>query len=236
MFALALHAFSTDNSPFHAQFFAIEALLTATVFALSLHSVHYLYRSMVRDLIARRDLTFLAKQDSLTKLANRLLLREKFQDYVAWNSTSQVNSGLAVHFLDLDGFKSVNDRYGHPVGDAVLREVARRLLATVRPVDTVARLGGDEFVVVQIALGNKSEAGLLARRIIRALSLPYVVDGIEIHISASIGIALAAQQGWDLERLIGCADAALYHAKRAGAGQLHFCTMDDQQTVFDAAA
>ncbi len=236
VFGLAVHAFSAGDAPLHTELFAIEALLTASIAALSLHSVHYLYRSMVRDLIAKRDLTFLAKQDSLTKLANRLQLREKFQDYVAWASRVGVNSGLAVHCLDLDGFKNVNDRYGHPVGDAVLREVARRLLATARPVDTVARLGGDEFVVVQTALGNKSDAELLARRIIRELSLPYHVDGIEIGISASVGISLASRQGWDLERLVGCADAALYQAKRAGTGQLHFCTLEDQQTVFDAAA
>jgi diguanylate cyclase (GGDEF)-like protein len=234
--ALALHAMSADDGPLHAELFAIEAFLTAATAVLSMHSVRHLYRTMVQHLIAKRDLTFLAKQDALTELPNRLLLREKFQGYVASRSTSDTNNGLALHFLDLDGFKGVNDVHGHPVGDAVLREVARRLLVTVRAGDDVARLGGDEFVVVQTALGQKSEAEMLARRIIKQLSLPYQIDGLEIRISVSVGIALAPKHGWDLEHLIRCADTALYRAKGAGKAQLHFCGSEDQLIALHAAA
>jgi diguanylate cyclase (GGDEF)-like protein len=191
---------------------------------------------MVQHLVAKHDLTFLAKQDALTGLPNRLLLREKFQDYVASRSISGPDNGLALHFLDLDGFKGVNDVHGHPVGDAVLREVARRLLVTVRTGDDVARLGGDEFVVVQTSLGQKSEAEMLARRIIKHLSLPYQIDGLDIRISVSVGIALAPEHGWDLEHLIRCADTALYRAKGAGKAQLHFCGSEDQLIALHAAA
>ncbi len=234
--ALAIHAFGTADVPLHAQLYAIEALLTTVTAALSLQSVHHLYRSTVHHLVVSRDLALLAKQDALTGLPNRLLLREKFQDYVAWNASSGTTSMLAVHFLDLDGFKGVNDLHGHQAGDAVLCEVARRLLATIRPGDTVARLGGDEFVVIQAALRHRDEAEMLARRIIRQLGLPYEVDGKEVEISVSVGIALTPKEEWDLDRLIVCADAALYRAKRAGTGQLHFCTSEDERIAFDDAA
>jgi diguanylate cyclase (GGDEF)-like protein len=175
---------------------------------------------MVKHLTAEHDLSLLAKRDALTDLPNRLLLRERFHANVA--AMAQGGGRLALHCLDLDGFKPVNDLYGHPAGDAVLREVARRLTAAVRADDTIARIGGDEFVVVQAGLEHDSEAEMLARRIIKQLSQPYEIDGKTIRIAASVGIALAPDQGMDLERLIGCADRALYQAKRAGKGQLRF--------------
>ena len=94
---------------------------------------------------------------------------------------------VALHFLDVDGFKAINDRYGHPSGDALLEQVARRLEAMVRSIDVVARLGGDEFIVVQAGLHDESEAELLARRIIREISKPYLVDDISMSISVSVG-------------------------------------------------
>ena len=233
--ALAIHAIGDTPYVLHSEMFAIEALLTAITTLLSLQSVKHIYGSIIHHLVDKHDLALLAKQDELTRLPNRLLLRERFQDAQAHANAHANGGGLALLFLDLDGFKGVNDRHGHPTGDAVLREVAHRLRVASRPDDTVARLGGDEFVVLQTTLRAQGEAELLARRIIRELSLPYLVDGIEIRISASVGISLTAQQGWDLDRLMGCADVALYRAKRAGAGQLQFCTMEDEQAM-DAAA
>ena len=218
--ALGVHAFNDNHSPLHAQLFAFEALLVAATAVLSLQSVRHVYRSMVQHLTAEHDLSLLAKRDALTDLPNRLLLRERFQAHIA--AVSQGGGRLALHCLDLDGFKPVNDVHGHPAGDAVLREVARRLTAAVRADDTIARIGGDEFVVVQTGLEHDSEAEMLARRIIKQLSQPYEIDGKTIRIAASMGIALAPDQGTDLERLIGCADRALYQAKRAGKGQLRF--------------
>jgi diguanylate cyclase (GGDEF)-like protein len=236
--ALGVHAFTTDNSPLHAELFAVEALLVAATAALSLQSVAHLYRSMVQHLTAKHDLSSLARHDALTGLPNRLLLRERFHEAAASVAQGAGRGGprLALHCLDLDGFKAVNDVHGHPAGDAVLREVARRLTAAVRADDTVARLGGDEFVVVQAGLDHASEAELLARRIIKQLSQPYAIDGKDITICASIGIALAPDMGLDLEHLIGCADRALYQAKRAGKGQLRFGGAAEPAALRDVAA
>ena len=217
---LALHAITETSGVLHSEFFAIEALLLATTALLSLHSLEHLYRTMVTHLTAKHDLSSLARHDALTALPNRLMLREAFQrDFAA---TAKTNANLAVHFLDLDGFKAVNDVHGHPAGDEVLREVANRLLGTVRAEDTVSRLGGDEFVVLQTRMAEDSEAEMLARRIIKKLTLPYSFEGKELRISVSVGIAIAPRDGSDLEKLITCADTALYRAKGRGKGQLFF--------------
>lgn len=234
---LGLHALTDNGSLLHAEFFTIEALLVATTALLSLHSLDHLYRNMVAHLTAKHDLSSLARRDALTNLPNRLWLREAFQRDFA--ILAKANCHLAVHFLDLDGFKAVNDVHGHPAGDAVLREVADRLLATVRTGDTVSRLGGDEFVILQTMIAEDSEAEMLARRIIKKLSLPYLFEGKELRISVSVGIAIAPQDGSDLERLITCADTALYRAKGRGKGQLFFYTGEApesaKQTVGKAA-
>lgn len=232
--ALAAHAFTNDHSPLHVQLFAFEALLVAFTAVLSLQSVAHLHRSMVQHLTVKHDLSMLARHDALTDLPNRLMLRERFQEAIGAvaQGPGRSKSRLAVHCLDLDGFKQVNDIHGHPAGDAVLREAARRLAAAVRGGDTVARLGGDEFVVVQAGVTREDEAEMLARRIIRQLSLPYRINGgegggeggmVEIRIAASVGIAMAPDRGLDLGQLIACADQALYQAKRAGKAQLRFC-------------
>jgi diguanylate cyclase (GGDEF)-like protein len=231
--ALAFHAFSTHSDTLHTEMFLIEAMLVAMITGLSLHTVAYLYRSAVEHHTARHDLTQLAKYDALTGLANRLLLRERFQLSVA--AATRKGHILAVHFLDLDGFKAVNDRYGHPIGDALLEQVACRLEAIVRAGDTVARLGGDEFVVLQGGLLHEDEAKMLARRIIRQLSLPYEVNDSVMSVSVSVGIATAPQQGIELERLLACADAALYRAKADGKARAIFCTFDDAASVYLAA-
>ncbi|ANI78325.1 GGDEF domain-containing protein [Sphingobium sp. EP60837] len=223
--ALALHARTRDAGAMHAEYFIIEALLVTVVTLLSLESVRHLYRSDVEHLTAKHDLAALVRQDALTGLPNRLLLRERFQNSLS--VTASEDRQLAVHFLDLDGFKIINDRYGHPMGDAVLREVSARLRATVRSVDTVARIGGDEFIVVQEGVLHEGEAEMLARRIIKQLSAPYQLMGEQIRISVSIGIAMAPRHGLGLEHLTACADAALYRSKRGGKAQLYFCTAED---------
>jgi diguanylate cyclase (GGDEF)-like protein len=226
---LGLHALTDNSSLLHGEFFTIEALLVATTALLSLHSLDHLYRTMVAHLTAKHDLSSLARRDALTNLPNRLWLREAFQrDFAALGKT---DCHLAVHFLDLDGFKAVNDVHGHPAGDAVLREVANRLLDTVRAEDTVSRLGGDEFVILQTMIAQDSEAEMLARRIIKKLRLPYQFEGKELRISVSVGIAIAPQDGSDLERLITCADTALYRAKGRGKGQLFFYAGEAPENV-----
>jgi diguanylate cyclase len=222
---LLAHALVPHTAPLHAELFAIEAVMVAMITALSLHTVAHLYRSAVEHLVAQHDLAQLAKHDALTGLANRLLLRERFQD--TSHAVLRGGTRLAVHFIDLDGFKPINDGFGHPAGDAVLQQVARRLESSLRAEDTVARLGGDEFVILQTDVTHDSEAEMLARRIIRGLSAPYEIDGATVHVSASVGIAITPGIELDLERLLACADAALYRSKLGGKARLTFCTSED---------
>jgi diguanylate cyclase len=232
--ALAVHALTDHGAALHIQLFAIEAVLVAMITALSLQTVAHLHGSAVQHHIARHDMAQLAKRDALTGLPNRLLLRERFQD--ASLASARTDARLAVHFIDLDGFKAVNDGHGHPAGDSVLEQVSRRLESAVRADDTVARLGGDEFIVLQVDIDQESEAEMLARRIIKKLSASYEVDGKSMHISASIGIAMMPEYGPDLERLLSCADAALYRSKGSGKGRLHFCVREDAASTRPAAA
>lgn len=223
--ALAWHPMQPHAMPLHAELFLIEAFIVAMITGLSLQTVAHLYRSAVEHHTARHDMAKLARTDALTGLSNRLLLRELFQDRAA--TAMRAKNLVALHFLDLDGFKAINDRYGHPAGDALLEQVARRLEGMVRSDDVVARLGGDEFVVLQVDLSDESEAELLTRRIIREISKPYLVDDISMSVSVSVGIATAPKLGVELERLLSCADAALYRAKAGGKARALFCVEED---------
>ena len=223
--ALALHAFDAHPIPLHGELFLIEAFIVAMITALSLQTVVHLYRSAVEHHTARHDMAKLARTDALTGLSNRLLLREQFQFHTA--TALRAKNQVALHFLDLDGFKAINDRYGHPAGDALLEQVARRLEGMVRSEDVVSRLGGDEFIVLQVGLSDDTEAELLARRIIREISKPYLVDDISMSVSVSVGIATAPKLGVELERLLACADAALYRAKAGGKARALFCVEAD---------
>ena len=223
--ALALHAFDAHPIPLHGELFLIEAFIVAMITALSLQTVAHLYRSSVEHHTARHDMAKLARTDALTGLSNRLLLREQFQLHTA--TALRARNQVALHFLDLDGFKAINDRYGHPAGDALLEQVARRLEGMVRSEDVVSRLGGDEFIVLQVGLRDDTEAELLARRIIREISKPYLVDDISMSVSVSVGIATAPKLGVELERLLACADAALYRAKAGGKARAIFCVEAD---------
>lgn len=231
--ALALHAFTDRSVALHTEMFAIEAALVAMITGLSLQTVAYLYRSAVEHHTVRHDLAQLAKYDALTGLANRLLLRERFQ--VAMAAAARTETLLAVYFLDLDGFKAINDQYGHPAGDALLEQVAHRLEAIIRSGDTVARLGGDEFVILQGGLRHEDEARLMAGRVIRRLSAPYQINDNAMSVSVSVGIAIAPRQGVTLEQLLGRADAALYRAKSGGKAQAMLCTADDHVKISSAA-
>lgn len=172
------------------------------------------FRSETKKITMRRQFSALARRDHLTGLLNRLSLREEFE---AFGSDGDQGS-LAVHCLDLDRFKPVNDRYGHPVGDMLLQAVSARLAGMLRRSDFAARLGGDEFVVVQTGVGQAGEADMLARRIARAIAHPFIVEGQQITIGTSVGYALSSEYGNDLERLLKCADEALCQVKREGGG------------------
>jgi diguanylate cyclase (GGDEF)-like protein len=162
-------------------------------------------------------MTQLAKNDALTGLGNRLMLREGFAHATAESLKS--GNPFAVHCLDLDGFKPINDTFGHPTGDTLLQQVARRLEAAIRTEDFVVRLGGDEFVVVQTGITLVTEAELLARRLIQSLGEPYEISGRTVRIGVSVGTALITAKQAELGQALARADAALYEAKKAGKGR-----------------
>ncbi|MFD1353688.1 putative bifunctional diguanylate cyclase/phosphodiesterase [Methylorubrum suomiense] len=161
----------------------------------------------------------MARHDALTDLPNRLLLRERIEGAI---TLARRNTGFAVLCLDLDNFKQVNDTLGHGVGDELLRAVTHRLRACLRDVDTVARLGGDEFAIIQACVESAAEAGTLARRIIEVVSAPYTLTHHAVTVGVSIGIALAPGDGLEPDRLMQCADVALYRAKADGRGIYRF--------------
>jgi diguanylate cyclase (GGDEF)-like protein len=172
---------------------------------------------------SERRLVRLALSDPLTGLPNRILFADRLEQALARAarnvSRSKKAPRLLVMFIDLDGFKSVNDSLGHLAGDEVLVEVARRLGVEVRGADTVARLGGDEFTV--LCEGVTGDGGIgLARRLAAALSEPYPTEAGPAQLSAAIGIAVADPLQEDGAALLRRADAAMYEAKRAGAGRV----------------
>lgn len=178
---------------------------------------HLLARA-IRYAIQRKhselELARRAMYDSLTGLANRALFTDRLK--VALARTDRSPHDVAVMFLDLDRFKAVNDGLGHDIGDTLLRDVAVRLEELVRPSDTIARFGGDEFLVLCEDIENRRHAVVIAERLSGGLADPFEIDGHEIYVGASIGIALASNRSSTSEALIRDADQAMYQAKRVG--------------------
>jgi diguanylate cyclase (GGDEF)-like protein len=161
----------------------------------------------------------MAHHDDLTSLPNRLLFRQRFQEALPKLPEGEM---IAIHCLDLDRFKAVNDTLGHPIGDALLRAVTERLINCVRDNDTVARLGGDEFAIIQTGIKNERDAGVLAERIVKALSAPFMLDAHQVVIGCSVGIALVPRDGRDPDDLFKKADLALYRAKTDGRANYRY--------------
>ncbi len=176
---------------------------------------------------AEARIAHMAHHDALTGLPNRVLFHERLDE--ALLRVRRYAENLAVLYLDLDQFKNVNDTLGHPAGDKLLVAVAERLRTCLRDCDMVARFGGDEFAVLQIGLAGLHEAGLLAERIVTLLSEPYDIEGQQVVIGASIGIALAPADGEIADQLLRNADMALYRAKENGR-----CTFCFFQPSMDA--
>jgi diguanylate cyclase (GGDEF)-like protein len=160
----------------------------------------------------------MATHDSLTGLPNRVSLSETLQHAIA--RAQRGRHRLALLFIDLDHFKAINDTLGHPTGDQLLREVARRMRATVRESDLVARLGGDEFVVMVENAGDHDALATFAGKILSAIHAPMVLQGHDVRISASIGLALCPDAGRDVPTLLANADLAMYRAKELGRNRL----------------
>jgi len=171
---------------------------------------------------AEAKIAFLAHHDPLTGLPNRLLLKDRMEQAIAHGE--RTGNKVALLFVDLDRFKAVNDSFGHPVGDALLRDAAQRLLACVRDSDTISRHGGDEFLVVLTDLQSSEVPAQIAAKIMAALGEPFHIDVHEATISASVGIAVHPEDGADFDELLKKADTAMYHAKEAGRNAFRFYT------------
>ncbi|MEK6375610.1 MAG: EAL domain-containing protein [Acidobacteriota bacterium] len=172
---------------------------------------------------AQEQIEYQAYHDVLTDLPNRLLFRDRIG--VALAHAKRHRTAAAVMFLDLDQFKIVNDSLGHTVGDGLLQAVAARLVASVRAHDTVARMGGDEFTVLLSDVTDSNSAATVAQKILESVSYPMVIDGHELFVTTSIGIALYPDDGVDAETLLKNADRAMYHAKEQGRNNFQFASV-----------
>lgn len=180
----------------------------------------------VQDITERKEnaarIEFLAHHDPLTHLPNRVLFRDRFDLAKAWSERS--GSKLALMYLDLDHFKTINDTLGHPVGDLLLQQVAERLTTTLRDTDTISRQGGDEFLIALTDVQDVESVGRIADKVIEALARPFHIEGHELAATLSMGIALWPDDGADFDTLLQRADTAMYRAKDAGRNTYVFYT------------
>ena len=201
---------------------------TLTAVELSCQQIEYLGKPATA--VALLDLTnrkrdearilHLARHDALTNLPNRYNLQERLD--LALNAAAKQGGRLAVVYLDLDRFKPVNDLFGHAVGDALLVQVSKRILAEIQPTDTLARIGGDEFVMVLTSDPQSERVLLTTTKIIEALRRPFQIEGHQIEIGASAGLALYPEDGGSADTLMRAADTAMYRVKEEGRGALRF--------------
>lgn len=184
--------------------------------------------NLVRLVIERKNaenrLEFLAHFDSLTGLPNRTLFRDRLAHGIS--RAERLNQSLALMFLDLDRFKTINDTLGHEMGDNLLKSVAKRLRNCIRGEDTVARLGGDEFIMILEQIATPEDAGKAAQKILDSFAPPFNLGGMEIFVTASIGISIYPEDCFDIEGLLRDADTALYGAKDAGRNTFKYYTAE----------
>lgn len=197
----------TPDAPYIAMAFIASAFVLSAI-----QSILTRFAVSKAEIGGRLVSVSMARRDTLTTLPNRLALQEYYDERAALISPNQP---LAVHYLDLDGFKPVNDRLGHAAGDVLLQKVADRLRGAVRSGDIVARMGGDEFAVIQFGLHHADEATLLARRITAAIEQPFLIEQNDVSISTSIGTTVSHDREQDLDSLLKDADAKLYQFKQA---------------------
>ena len=198
---------------------AAIALCLLTALAFCLPAIAWYRRTKEKER-ADEQIRYLAHHDVMTGLDNRHRLSEKLQRALV--SLPERGGKLALHYVDLDYFKNVNDTLGHDAGDALLQLAAERLRMAARKKDFVARIGGDEFTIVQVDASDKSEAEALAQRVIATLREPFIVKGQAVSVGASVGIAMAPTDAIDIAQLMRCADLALYKAKADGRNCARF--------------
>jgi diguanylate cyclase (GGDEF)-like protein/PAS domain S-box-containing protein len=178
---------------------------------------------------AQEQMEYQAYHDALTGLPNRLLFRDRID--IALAHAKRHQTAAAVMFLDLDQFKLVNDSLGHTVGDALLQEVATRLVLSIRADDTVARMGGDEFTILLTDVKDPGSSAVVAQKLLDTISQPMVIEGHELYVTTSIGIARSPEDGIDAEMLLKRADGAMYRAKEAGRNNFQFATATSMETT-----
>jgi diguanylate cyclase (GGDEF)-like protein/PAS domain S-box-containing protein len=183
---------------------------------------------------AADQMTYLAKNDSLTGLPNRVLFQERLDHAIT--SAQALGKLVAVVLLDLVRFKNVNDTLGHDAGDQILKQVAQRLLKTMRSVDTVARMSGDEFTIVMTNIRNVDDVARVAQKILNAFEKPFYAAGRELHIGASLGIAIYPLHAVNAKELMSHADIAMYRAKAAGDNRYQFYQAEMTTQAVDALA
>ena len=202
---------------------------------LDVTSIPYMHGEKTATYLILRDVTerlrdekhhrYLASHDPLTDLPNRLEFQHRLHDLLGSTNDSRTER-FAIHYLDLDYFKTINDSLGHEIGDRMLQIVAARLKRSIRATDLVARLGGDEFAVLQADVNMNDAPRALAEKLQRAVEQPYSVGGQLLHMSTTIGIAVYPDHGSDPGQLLRRADLALYHAKECGRNAIRFFNSD----------
>ena len=191
------------------------------------------YIGLLSDITERKEYEEQLKQqaffDKLTQLPNRVLIYEKIDNMIAQTKRNNIHNALA--FMDLDGFKTINDLYGHDMGDFVLKTVAKRVQKLLRQTDTIARLGGDEFVILLTNITNKSEVNLVLNKVLQSIAEPIIFNEDELKISSSIGVHFYPDdEDIDRDELIRRADKAMYKSKMSGKGRV---THYSYNSIFD---
>ncbi len=182
------------------------------------------FKIMVELRDKENRLAHLAHHDPLTGLANRLLFMDRLEHAI--RKAQRSKQRLALFFIDLDRFKSINDSLGHMVGDILLKSFSERLTGTTRQIDTIARLGGDEFTLILDSVNGAQEAAVVARKILETLKEPFQANEHQFYVTSSIGISFYPEDGSDAETLLRNADAAMYRSKDEGRNTFHFYTED----------
>ncbi len=179
-----------------------------------------LQEDITEKLQSDRKVSFLATHDALTRIENRRSYRVKLNGMLTRSRKGDTNIGVIL--IDLDGFKSINDTFGHPFADKVLIMVAQRLRSALRSTSVLARLGGDEFAIAESMERGAIDAAIICKRLLSAFEQPFRVDGVAVPLTASLGVALAPQNGTKDEELMKNADLALYRSKKVGGNTFHF--------------
>lgn len=202
-----------------AEAFSVWMTLSSVTHGTQASGFVALISDMTERQLAEATIRFQASHDGLTQLANRAAWLSALQHAVIEATDS--GEELAVLFIDLDGFKAANDRYGHGVGDTLLTTTARRLERCVRSSDLVSRFGGDEFTILLRNVSGKNAPQRVAEAVVKALALPFRIEGHDVHVSGSVGLARFPAHGKTADAIIAAADKAMYIAKRAGGSRVH---------------